>query len=95
MVFFICHGLYKCPEYLFVMAPTGQTARQSPQNSQASGWSPLATTWLKPPFFAELQRVDHGTSLQTLMHSAQAMQRFMLKSSTKLRVSSGINFVWR
>ena len=35
-----------------MIAPTGQTARQSPQNSQASGASPFATTWVKPPAIA-------------------------------------------
>ena len=51
------------------MAPTGHTARQSPQNSQDSGWSPLATTWLKPPFFMNCSASIIKTSLQMLMHS--------------------------
>ena len=76
-------------EYLLVMAPTGQTARQSPQNSHSSALSPFATTCVTPSFLKNCKASIIWTSLQMLMHSPHRMHRFMLKSSTRLRRSSG------
>ena len=76
-------------EYLLVMAPTGQTARQSPQNSHSRALSPLATTCVLPSFLKNCKASIICTSLQMLMHSPHRMQRFMLKSRTRLRRSSG------
>ena len=41
------------------MAPTGQTARQSPQNSQASGEVAFGHDLIEAALFHELQGIDH------------------------------------
>ena len=58
MVFFICHGLYRYFEYLFVIAPTGQTA-DNPRRTRKKECVPFGHHLIEAALFHELERVDH------------------------------------